>query len=433
MFYIENIRLAFESLRANKMRALLTMLGIIIGIASVIAIISVGNSLTSSITTQMQSIGTNNIMLNVREKDNQYSSNRSVIGGGRSLSIKSGQVSAEDKDLMTLDMLNSFEEQYKNQVAAISISESDSTGQVKDGRLYANVSVSGVNPGYMQVNNLEMINGRFINDRDMAGRKNVCIVSDKLVKNIFKSSINPVGQEIRLYESGVIKTYTIAGVYKYTDSSIFGSASTASEKDMQTSLYIPITVEKEDKVIKNFSTVTVMSNAGMDTAILTKDIEKYFSKYYKSNPKWEVSAVNMSNQVEMATSMLSTVSLAVAVIAAISLLVGGIGVMNIMLVSVSERTREIGTRKALGAKNFHIRMQFISEAMIISLVGGVIGLFLGLLLGVIGSSLLGTGASFSIPVIILTIAFSMAIGVFFGYYPANKAAKLDPIDALRYE
>ena len=176
-----------------------------------------------------------------------------------------------------------------------------------------------------------------------------------------------------------------------------------------------------------------MSNIEIDTEKLTKDIDRFFLKYYKSNPKWEISVINMSSQVEMASSMLSTVSMAIAVIAAISLLVGGIGVMNIMLVSVTERTREIGTRKALGAKNYHIRMQFISEAMIISLVGGVIGLFVGLLLGVIGSSLLGTGASFSIPTILLTIAFSMAIGVFFGYYPANKAAKLDPIDALRYE
>jgi putative ABC transport system permease protein len=131
--------------------------------------------------------------------------------------------------------------------------------------------------------------------------------------------------------------------------------------------------------------------------------------------------------------MLSTISLAIAIIAAISLLVGGIGVMNIMLVSVTERTREIGTRKALGAKNYHIRMQFITEAMIIALVGGLIGLILGLLLGLLGSKLLGSAPSFSLPTVLLTVIFSMAIGVFFGYYPANKAAQLDPIDALRYE
>jgi len=433
-FYVENIRLAFDSLLANKMRALLTMLGIIIGIASVIAIISVGNSLTSSITSQMQNIGTNNILLTVREKNNDYSgSSRDGFGNGGATSMLSGKASAEDEDLMTMEMLNSLLEAFKNQVSAISISETDGSGQVKDGRLYANVSVSGVNPGYLKANNLEMLYGRFINENDLSGRKNVCVVSDKLVKNMFKTGIDPIGQEIKFYMSGLIKTYTIAGVYKYTDSNMFMSASSVSEKDTQTTLYIPITVEKLDKTVKNFSTVTVMGNAEADTTKLTSDLNRFFSKYYLSNPKWEVVAFNMSSQVEVASSMLSTVSMAVAVIAAISLLVGGIGVMNIMLVSVTERTREIGTRKALGAKNFHIRLQFVSEAMIISLVGGVIGLLIGLLLGMIGSSLLGSPPSFSMPTILLTIAFSMAIGIFFGYYPANKAAKLDPIEALRYE
>lgn len=435
MFNLENISLAIESLRSNKMRALLTMLGIIIGVASVIGIISVGNSLSSSITTQMQSIGTNNILVTVREKDNQYGEARGTIGNSRAImsSINGKGSTAEDKDLLSLETLQTFEDQFKDRVSAISLNESSGSGQVKDGRLYANVSVSGVNPGYQPVNNLDMLNGRFINDRDMAGRKNVCIVSDKLVKNIFKNELNPIGQEVRYYENGMIKTYTIVGVYKYTDSNMFMSASSASEKDTQTALYIPITLAKQDTNNKNFSTATVMSKVGVDTEKLTKDIDRYFSKYYQRNAKWEAAVFNMSTQVEMASSMLSTVSLAVAVIAAISLLVGGIGVMNIMLVSVTERTREIGTRKALGAKNHHIRMQFVTEAVIIALAGGLIGLAVGLLLGFVGSSLLGTAPSFSVPVIILTILFSMGIGVFFGYYPANKAAKLDPIDALRYE
>jgi putative ABC transport system permease protein len=428
MFFKENLVLALESLRANKMRAFLTMLGIIIGIASVIAIISVGDSLTSSITTEMQSIGTNNFRISVREKDSNFGNPRDPRAN-----IVGSSATAEDEDLITTEMLDAFQAQFKDQVAAISLTESSGSGQVKDERLYANVSVSGVNPGYMQVNNVEMTSGRFINDRDTAGRKSVAVVSDKLVKNMFGSSVNPIGQEIKLYESGAIKTYIIVGVYKHSESAMFMGASTSSEKDAQTSMYIPVTLAKQDKTIKNYSNVTIMSNTNVDADQFTKDMKAFFSKYYEKNPKWEVSVINMANQIEMASSMLSTISLAIAIIAAISLLVGGIGVMNIMLVSVTERTREIGTRKALGAKNFHIRMQFITEAMIIALVGGLIGLVLGLLLGMLGSKLLGAAPSFSIPTMLLTVAFSMAIGVFFGYYPANKAAQLDPIDALRYE
>lgn len=435
MFFMENLLLALESLRSNKMRALLTMLGIIIGIASVIAILSVGDSLSASISTEMQGLGTNNILINVRQKDSRYSRVRTPMGNNSGvMSAMMGVGSSnDDRDLISPEMLQAFQYKFRDRAAAVSVNESTGTGQVKDGRLFANVSVAGVNPGYLPVNNVNLLEGRFINDRDMAGRKNVCVVSDRLVKNLFKSGTSPVGQEVRLYQSGVIKTYLVVGVYEYTDSSMFMAASTASDKDTQTTLYIPISLAKQDKATKNYSTVTIMSHTGTDPEQFMDDIKRHFAKYYENNAKWELAVFNMSNQLQMASSMLSTVSMAIAVIAAISLLVGGIGVMNIMLVSVTERTREIGTRKALGAKNFHIRLQFITEAMIISLVGGMIGLAAGLLLGLLGSTLLGSAPSFSIPTILLTIAFSMTIGIFFGYYPANKAARLDPIDALRYE
>lgn len=422
----ENLLLALESLRANKMRAFLTMLGIIIGIASVIGIISVGNSLSNSIKNQMQGMGTNNFMLNVREKGTQGEDNRTKRPG------EQGMATPEDGDLITPEMIEAFESRYNDKIEAVSLSESVGTGKVKDGRLYANVSVSGVNPGYAKVNNVEMLEGRFLNDSDIAGRKSVAIVSDKLAKNIFGDGESPIGKEVKFFAADGIKTYIVIGTYKYKESAMFG-ASTSSEKDIQTSLYIPISLAKQDKTIQNYSNLTVMSKSNIDANEFKSNIQSFFAKYYDKNPKWEPSVFSMSSQIETVSTMLSTISTAIAVIAAISLLVGGIGVMNIMLVSVTERTKEIGTRKALGARNFHIRMQFITEAMIISLIGGLIGLILGLVAGMIGSKLIGAAATFSIPTIIFTVLFSMGIGVFFGYYPANKAAKLDPIDALRYE
>ncbi len=160
---------------------------------------------------------------------------------------------------------------------------------------------------------------------------------------------------------------------------------------------------------------------------------EFFNRYYEKNPYITIQVISMESMLTQIDSMMSTMSIAIAIIAGISLLVGGIGVMNIMLVSVTERTREIGTRKALGAPNSAIRAQFIIESVITCLVGGVFGIILGVVLGSFGASALGFPAKPSISIIFIAVSFSMAIGVFFGYYPANKAAKLNPIEALRYE
>ena len=172
---------------------------------------------------------------------------------------------------------------------------------------------------------------------------------------------------------------------------------------------------------------------GVDVTSFVNTVGDFFASYYTYNDSWTVSASSISNLVESMTEMLNTVSLGISAIAAISLLVGGIGVMNIMMVSVTERTREIGTRKALGAPAAAIRMQFITESVILCLIGGIAGILLGLALGAGLSKAVGYAARPSLTAIVVAVGFSMAIGVFFGYYPANKAAKLDPIEALRYE
>ena len=165
----------------------------------------------------------------------------------------------------------------------------------------------------------------------------------------------------------------------------------------------------------------------------TTDVLSYFDEVYANNKNFHVSAYNMASDLGMINTVLNVITIAVSGIAAISLIVGGVGVMNIMLVSITERTREIGTRKALGAKNSSIRLQFIIEAVILCLLGGVFGIILGFILGAVAASLLGYAASAPVAAIIGSVVFSMIIGVFFGYYPANKAARLDPIEALRYE
>ena len=212
------------------------------------------------------------------------------------------------------------------------------------------------------------------------------------------------------------------------------SAEASSSSAVSTPIYIPMqTAKKLAFAGDGYQSFTVVGAAGGDTAALMNNTQDFFASYYTRNASYTVEASNLEEMVDTVTSMLDTVKLAIAAIAAISLVVGGIGVMNIMMVSITERTREIGTRKALGAPGLTIRMQFIIEAVVICLIGGGIGILRGIVGGAVASNILGYAAKPSVAAILLAFGFSMAIGVFFGYYPASKAAKLDPIEALRYE
>lgn len=460
MFIKENIMLAIAGLKANKMRAILTMLGIIIGIASVIGIVSVGNAMTSSVTSSMAEMGSSNIMINVKQRSttNTFNANSSkdkktgentgnkdskeggapgegrMPGGGGPGGMmgsrgKSGST-AKDSDLISMDMINEMIETYSDKIDAVSISETKDSGKAKDGTLYANVNIIGTNPGYQQVKNVELTQGRYITDLDVEKTKKVAVVSDKLVTKIFGEGADPLGQEVKIYTSNAIYIYTIVGVYEYKSS---GESSTTSDDDLSTDLYIPVTAAKTSSSNKNYQSLTIKAKEDVDVQAFTDELTSYFEKLYARNEKWVASASNMESMLESMTSMMTTIAMAISGIAAISLLVGGIGVMNIMLVSVTERTREIGTRKALGAKKMHIQMQFIVESMIICAIGGIIGIILGIVIGAVASNIMGYPAAISMTVIAISFTFSMAIGIFFGYYPAKKAASLDPIEALRYE
>ena len=417
----ENILLAISGLRANKMRALLTMLGIIIGIGSVIGIVMVGDSMTNSMTSSLQEMGANTVQISLQQRESENGTSYSVY--------------MDEEDYINDEMSEAFLQDYGDVVESVSLQESMGSGRVTEGHRYANVSISGVNSGYQSANHLTMLGGRFIGDKDNKGVKNVAVVSDRLVNNMFGQGQNPLGKEIKVNCGKEQYTFTIIGVYQYEQNAIMAMmGAAASDADITTDLFIPIQTEwKLTGTIEGYYYINVMTKQGTDSRALAQDFQDYFNRFYTRNQDFQIMAISLDSVIDQYASMMGTVQVAIAVIAAISLLVGGIGVMNIMLVSVTERTREIGTRKALGAKNSAIRMQFIVESVIICLIGGIIGIIFGMLLGYAGASLLGFPAHPSVDAILIAVCFSMAIGVFFGYYPANKAAKLDPIEALRYE
>ncbi len=421
----ENIRLALEGLKANKMRALLTMLGIIIGIASVIAILTVGNSLSGAITNSMGSLGATNIYVYLQSKED--------ASGNRFGGMFAQPANPDDDSRLTDEMMENLLLRYPNEVAGVSMAESAGRGRAQEGRLYANVSISGVNTFYTEGNNIELVAGRTITERDMDGLRNSAVVSDKLVNNMFKGNAqSALGEELKVTVGEDAYTFNIVGVYKYVQTGM--SFSTANEKDISTDLLVPITtVKRMNNSPDGYDYFIVTTRNTQDTAAFVSQLENFFNRYYEKNDKFRATAMSMENILNQVDTVMGTISIALSIIAGISLLVGGIGVMNIMLVSVTERTREIGTRKALGATNANIRIQFVVESTIVCMIGGAIGVVLGGALGYFGSSLIGTAVGPDVASILIAVGFSMAIGVFFGYYPANKAARLDPIEALRYE
>jgi putative ABC transport system permease protein len=427
MQILENIKPAFEGLMANKMRSLLTMLGIIIGIAAVIAVVTVGNAMTAAITSEMYSLGANNIQVLVQPR----------AGADITAGFSGSAVTTTDSDLITIGMIEKLNEQFQDKIAAIALSVEAGVGHSQERNLVSHITVKGVNPEYGFVNNINLLSGRFISEQDVFSRSNAVVVSDRFAEEIFPLGEEALGREIRIILANHVKFYMVVGIYEHNDAipAVLNQAVNFGNTVSRTDVYIPLATANALRGggPAGFHNFVVMAERDVDLFEFEAEIRGFLNTFYADNPRFWIATLNMDRVLSITETIMGVMSIAVAVIAGISLVVGGVGVMNIMLFAVTERTREIGIRKALGARSSSIRLQFITEAVIICAIGGILGIGFGVALGYTGSWILGFPGWPTIDIVLIAVLFSMAVGLFFGYYPANKAAKLDPINALRYE
>ena len=402
--YKESFLMAWASLIANKMRSILTMLGIIIGVAAVIALVSIGNGVKQDIQNSISSLGSNLLM--VMPGAPRTPGVRPSQGSMKSLKVSDYQA------ISKLDGVKAASPYTANSYVTIYQSKNWTT------------TVSGVSSNFQDVNNWTMAEGRFISSKNVENRERVAVVGQTVVKNLFVGE-DPVGKEIRVKNI----PFRVIGVLNSKGNGTMGN-------DQDDVIFIPYTTAMERvEGVDYLRMVYVVASDDNGIDRLQSDIENLLRVRHsiKDTNLDDFNIQNMKSIMETMEQTTGTLTLFLGAVAAISLVVGGIGIMNIMLVSVTERTREIGIRKALGATYFVIVTQFLIEAVVISLMGGLIGIALG-----IGASKLiglasGMSTVISVPTIVLSFAFSMAIGLVFGIYPARKAAKLNPIDALHYE
>ena len=428
MGLIENIKLSISSLLANKLRSILTMLGIIIGIASVITIVTIGDSLASSITDAMSGFGARNISVYLEQK--------SMYEESEDLEMEDfTYVEPTEQDNITDEMLDKYKNTLGDKIEGISVSENVGNSVISNGKNSANIDIYGVNNGYFKVENIKLLSGRFISDKDISDFRKIAIVSDVFVDDYFGSQYTyeeVLGKSFEItVADNMIKVY-ISGVYEFDKSESLGVNS--GKEKTTTGLYIPISVVKNiNGGSKGYDSLTILPSSNANVEEVLNITNEFFANEYKRNENIVPVGYSMESMMESTNKMINSVKLAISAVAGISLLVGGIGVMNIMMVSITERTKEIGIRKALGAGRGVILIQFIVEAIIICIFGGIIGIVLGFMLGSVGARVMGYAAKPNVTAILGAVGFCMGIGVFFGYYPASKAAKLNPIDALRYE
>ncbi|MGH2459310.1 MAG: ABC transporter permease [Chloroflexota bacterium] len=413
----DSTRVALRALLANKLRAILTVLGIVIGVGAVIALISVGRGAQTQITTSIQSLGTN--LLFIRPGALQQAGVRQQAGSVATLTYEDAQAIARDGDLS---------------IVAVA-PELGAYGQIVVDRLNWNTRITGTTPAFAQVRNFPVADGDFIDQHDLDARSRVVVLGPTVAVNLFPDR-DPVGQTVKISVSGRIgENFKVVGVTRAKGASGFGS-----EDDQ---VFIPLTTMQQRVMAqvtargqRNVDVINVQVTAPDRMGQVIAQIGQLLrDRHHTSQDDFTITSED--DILGFFGQVTSVFTIVLGAIAGISLVVGGIGIMNIMLVSVTERTREIGIRRAVGARRRDVLVQFLVEAVVVSLLGGALGVMLGVAIAQALSRIPVNGQFLQTVVspgsVALAFGVSAAIGLFFGFYPAFRASRLHPIDALRYE
>lgn len=402
------LKIAFRALKVNKMRSVLTMLGIIIGVGAVIAMLAVGTGASKKISEQISSIGSNLIMI--------------LPGSTTAGGVRMG--AGTQPTLTTFDA-----EAIQRECSAVleAAPVLNGVAQVVYGNLNWSTGIIGTTPNMLDVRDWPISSGRAFSLQDVKSSSKVCLLGQTVVDNLFGDN-NPIGQIIRIKKV----PFTVIGVLSPKGQSPNG-------QDQDDTIYVPVTTAQKKLFGTSFPgmvrIIMVKAKSTQELSLAEKQITELLRQRHKIGAKQDndFTVRNLTQIMQTQEQSAKIMSILLGAIASISLIVGGIGIMNIMLVSVTERTREIGIRMAIGAKTWDIRLQFIIEAMLLSLVGG----FIGTIIGLISSEILSKATGWSVVIspfsILVAFGFSGIVGIFFGFYPAYKASLLDPIEALRYE